>query len=103
MNSANQTRFVFERNVPMRDVSGTLLLARLAAASLHGHERVALETACDLDRSTRTVSINANTDAGHTLALVFLGYVRREFGEDAFELKPASKSAANNPTEGAIA
>jgi hypothetical protein len=73
----------FHRNVPMAEVAGTLQLARLAAESVHGAERVELDAIANLDRRDRRVAIDTTTPSGHTLALVFLGYARREFGADA--------------------
>jgi hypothetical protein len=90
MNTTMATRFTFDPEVSMQEVEGTLCLARLAAESIHGFGRVMLDASCSLDRKQRCVRIDVSTDVGHTLALVFLGYVRREFGEGSVEIVPAS-------------
>lgn len=82
-----QVRFVFGPNVSMQEAEGTLRLAQIAAESLFGSDRVELEAPCASDRSARTIIIQAGTEAGRTLALIFLGYVRREFGADAVRVE----------------
>lgn len=86
--ATNQTCFTFDQTVPLEDVEGTLELSRLAAGILHGMERVELEAPCTLDRGARTVTITTATDAGRTLATIFLGYVRREFGGKSVLVQP---------------
>lgn len=76
-------RFTFTKRVPFTEVAGTLRLACLAAEALHGAERVRLEARYDLDAGARTVAIRVDSEVGKTLAVVFSGYARREFGEDA--------------------
>jgi hypothetical protein len=71
----------------MQEVEGTLVLSRLATQSLHGFDRVELEASCHVDHRQRTIEIEASTDVGHTLALIFLGYCRREFGERSFDVR----------------
>jgi hypothetical protein len=88
------TRFVFDRPISMNAVHGTLRLAQLAAESLHGQDRVALEAARKFDREQRCVVIDVSTDVGRTLAAVFLGYARREFGPDAIEVQPMATGRA---------
>jgi hypothetical protein len=89
----------------MKQVAGTLLLARVATESIHGFDRVSLDAAYELDRRGRSVAIDAHSDVGHTLALVFLGYARREFGEDAVRVVPAARAEtalANRPDKGLV-
>ncbi len=76
----------FMKRVPIDEVAGTLRLACLAAESLHGADRVRLEARYDIDRGARTVAIDMSSEAGKTLAVVFSGYARREFGEGSFEM-----------------
>lgn len=78
--------FLFSVPVSMPEVEATLHLARLAVESLHGEDRVAQETMASVDRASRTCVIDATREVGRTLALVFGGYVRREFGDDAVRM-----------------
>ena len=72
----------FGPEVSMVEVEGTLELARLAAQAIHGEERVELDAAACLDHEYRRVRIDTASSVGRTLALVFLGYARREFGRE---------------------
>lgn len=76
-------RFTFDGTVPIDEVEQTLRLALLAVESLHGEDRVLLETASHVERASRTCVVDTSTDVGRTLALVFAGFVRREFGDEA--------------------
>src|SRR5690349_11809430 len=79
----HQIRIVFDRSVPMAQVSGTFELARLAVESLYGPERLAIEIRAAVNRRRRSVVIGTATSAGRSLGLIFLGFARREFGSDA--------------------
>jgi hypothetical protein len=80
-------KYVFDRSVDMADVETSLLLALLAAESLHGESQVRLEAAHALDADARTCVIDAGGDVGRNLNRLFIGFVRREFGEDAFRVE----------------
>jgi hypothetical protein len=71
----------------MDEVSGTFDLAMLATEALHGADRVALEALYKVDPDSRTVEVDRSTGVGGTLAVVFLGYCRREFGSESFRMK----------------
>lgn len=77
-----QTSFHFGPSVDMRQVKMTLLLARLAAEILHGAECVELQTRTKFDVERRIVRVDTTHPVGRHLALVFCGFVRREFGVD---------------------
>jgi hypothetical protein len=83
----DRIQITFKTDVSMEDAEGTLHLAKLAAQSLHGPERLELEAPWQVDAVRGTVTIDAATEAGRTLALVFLGYARREFGRDAVRVR----------------
>jgi hypothetical protein len=73
----------FRPSVEMAHVSDTLELARLATESLHGPERVQLDARWEMDDADRSVAIDSTSEVGRTLAIVFLGFVKREFGSGA--------------------
>ena len=83
----------FNRSVPMHEVEDTLQLALLAAESVHGAEQVALDDPASVDRRGQRVVIDTSTPPGHTTALVFLGYVRREFGSEVVRVKRFAAAA----------
>ena len=80
-------RFQIGAGISMREVTGTLHLARLAAESLYGEERVELEVNCWADESERVVHVETDSEVGRTLAIVFAGYARREFGDGAVRME----------------
>jgi len=80
-------RYQFREGVPLRDIEETLLLAVLAAESLHGESRVRLDAAYCIEDGKRACVIDAGTDVGRDISKIFTGLVSREFGEDAFQVE----------------
>ena len=77
-------RYVFTPDAPIEEVEASLLLAILATESLHGECQVRLEAAHYFDAAKCACVIDAGTPVGRDLNRLFTGFVRREFGEDAF-------------------
>jgi hypothetical protein len=84
-------RYTFRDEIKISDVKESLLLAAMAAESLHGRSRVHLDASFHLDEAGRTCVIDAGTEVGQDIAGIFTGYLTREFGEDAFQLERAPK------------
>jgi len=84
--SNTQVRFVFDDSVVPKEAEGTLRLAVMAVESLFGPGRVALECRYRLDLRRRIALIDTTGEVGRTLALIFGGFIRREFGHDAVRL-----------------
>lgn len=80
--TSRNTTFTFSAAVDLSEVEATLRLAILAVESLHGSVRVQLELDVHIDRAGRCVAVCTDTEVGRCLAVIFGGYVRREFGED---------------------
>jgi len=85
-------KYVFDSSVDIADVETSMLLALLATESLHGESQVRLEAAHALDAEGRACVIDAGGDVGRDLNRLFVGFVRREFGEDAFRAELITKS-----------
>ena len=85
-------RYIFTPDVPLEDLEVSLLLAVLSAESLHGEAQVRLDAAHFFDSNQRACVIDANTSVGRDLNRLFVGFVRREFGEDAFRVERITKS-----------
>ena len=79
-------RYRFNSAVDITDVEASLLLALLATESLHGESQVRLEASHAMDVEGRTCVIDAGSNVGRDLNRLFVGFVRREFGEDAFRV-----------------
>ena len=80
-------RYHFEPTVDVTDIEASLLLAVLATESLHGESQVRLEAAHALDAESCTCAIDAGTPVGRDLNRLFVGFLRREFGEDSFHVE----------------
>ncbi len=80
-------KFVFDASVEMKSVEDSLMLAALAAESVHGRSSVRIDACFRLDPKSRICLIDEGTDVGRTIAHVFLGYLSTEFGEGAFSLR----------------
>ena len=90
-------RYRFDATVPVQELEGTLLLAVLAAESLHGEATVALDARFAIDPERCTLVIDAGTDAGRTIARVFGGYVRHEFGAGSYTVERLSDREVVGP------
>jgi hypothetical protein len=80
-------RYVFNAAVAMDEVEASLLLAVVAAESLHGESQVRLDASHYLDPIKRACVIDAATAVGRDVNRLFVGFLRREFGEDAFRVE----------------
>lgn len=80
-------RFTIDDSVAWEDVESSLVLALMGVESLHGAERARLEAAHVLDRDKRTLVVDASSQVGRDLNRLFVGYLRREFGDDAFQVE----------------
>ena len=86
-------RYTFSEGLPIEDVEASLLMALLSVESLHGESQARLEAAHAFDAEKRCCVIDAGTDVGRDLNRLFVGYLRREFGEDAFKVQRVDESA----------
>ena len=80
-------RYAFTPGVPIEEVEASLLLAVLATESLHGEAQTRLDAAHYLDTDHRACVIDAGTAVGRDFNRLFVGFIRREFGEDAFQVE----------------
>jgi len=86
-------RYIFEKRVPFADVLDTFDLAMIAVESLHGEARTRLDAGFTDDTARRVLVIDASTPVGRALNQVFIGYVTREFGADAFRVRRVDRVA----------
>jgi hypothetical protein len=85
--TGNSYCYEFRRDVPMQDVEASLQLAFLATESLHGETQVRLDAAHSLNHRKRCCMINVQSRVGRDISRIFTGFLRHEFGEDAFSIK----------------
>jgi hypothetical protein len=86
-------RYSFAPSVPFEEVEASLLLAIMAAESLHGQTQVRLDAGHALDAEKRCVVIDAATVVGRDVNRLFAGFISREFGEDVFQVERAAPPA----------
>jgi hypothetical protein len=97
-------RFELAPPVPIDNVEASLLLAIWSTESLHGADQVRLDASHYLDLGQRVCVIDASTVVGRDLSRLFAGSLRREFGDDAFEvvrIDPETHNDATGPVEAA--
>jgi hypothetical protein len=79
--------YLFLGPVPIEEIEVSLLLAVLATESLHGEAQVRLDACHVFDAEQRRCVIDATTQVGRDLNRLFVGFLRREFGEEAFKVE----------------
>ena len=86
--------YEFGPSAPSDEVEATLILAVLAAESLHGEAQVRLDAAHTFDPDRRFCTIDAGTAVGRDLNRLFAGFVAREFGRNGFTVTrgPAARA-----------
>lgn len=81
-------RYTFTAAVPIEEIEASILLAIIATENLHGETQVRIDAAHFLDPDERTCTICAGTLVGQDFNRMFAGFMRREFGDDSFEVEP---------------
>ena len=85
-------RYLIEPHVPLAEIEASIVLSLLATESLHGESQVRLDAAHTLDADRRACVIDAQTAVGRDLNRLFVGFLRREFGEDAFTVERVTET-----------
>ena len=80
-------RYAFVPEVPVEEIEASLLLAVLGAESLHGEAQVRMDAGHCFEPTKRACVIDAGTPVGRDLNRLFVGFLRREFGEDSFQVE----------------
>jgi len=92
-------RYSFPPCVPVEEIEATLLLALWGAESLYGEAQVRLDATHFLDSDRRACVIDASTPVGRDVNRLFVGFVRREFGQDAFRVERVDAVPSQHPQE----
>lgn len=80
-------RYDFHETVATEDVEAALLLAIWGCEALHGEVQTRLDAAHYLDLAKRACVIDAGTLVGRDLNRLFVGFINREIGADAFHIE----------------
>jgi len=81
-------RFEFEPDVSLTEAEQTLHLALFAVGGLYGEARVRLEAAYRVDEICTAIGVDASTEVGAAVVKIYAGLLLKEFGEDAFRVRP---------------
>src|SRR5262245_45507348 len=93
-------RIQFGDTLNLNDVQETLLLAELAAESIHGVAAVVLSGMHALDRQSKICEIDATAPAGQDLSRLFISFLLHEFGEGAFHVQRMDKLSSSDAQRG---
>jgi hypothetical protein len=97
--SSDLFRYQFIPSVPSGELEATLVLAILATESLHGVSQVRLDAAHAFDADRRICIIDARSEVGRDLNRLFVGFVTREFGDSAFEVRRVDEGTRESVAE----
>ena len=78
------TRVTFLGKTDMDAVNATLHVAVTAASILYGRDRVEMRDRPQVNYSFNTVTLDSSDEVGRTLALIFVGFVKREYARTKF-------------------
>lgn len=92
-------RYSVAAHVPLEVIEATLVLALMAVESLYGEAQVRLDAAHFFDDHRRACVIDAGTPVGRDLNRLFVGFVHREFGVDAFRVERVDAVSTHQPKD----
>jgi hypothetical protein len=93
-------RFEFVHRVDIDEVEQTLALSILAVGCLQGLAAIRLDAGYAIDRDSRVIVVDGDTETGRAVTRVFTGFCIHEFGDDAFSV---SRPVEKGPRGGAAA
>lgn len=87
-------RYIFDPKSSIETIEAALLLGIVGVESLYGESQARLDVQHILDRQKRACTLDASTRIGRDLNRLFIGYLRREFGESGFRVRRIQAAAA---------
>ena len=90
-------RYVFSRQVPITEAMATLELTLIAVESLHGESRTRMDARCTVSLLDRTLEVDASTHVGQALNQIFVGFLTREFGANAYSVTAVARAKQAAP------
>jgi len=85
--SRNVYRYAFTDAVPTDEIETTILLAIIAAESIHGETQVRLDFSHTFDAKHRSCVIDADSPVGRDVNKLLAGFLSKEFGRDSFRVE----------------
>ncbi len=96
----NAYRYRFDEGVDLHQAEETLLLSVLAAEGLYGQARVRMDAAYAVDPGLHAIIVDAGTDVGEAVNLIFTAFILREFGSARVRVRRVEGLFAGNGQEG---
>lgn len=75
-----------ESEITFEEASVTLKMCVLAAKSLHGESQFFLDSPFYIEHSSGTFLIDMESKTGRDLNLLFIGFLKKEFGPNSFSI-----------------
>lgn len=85
-------RYEFSSDVNLDAAEASLVLAHMAIEHLHGECATRLDAGHAWDGIHRQCVIDASNQIGLELNRLFVGFLKREFGPDAFRVERVTKA-----------
>ena len=95
----NVYRYTFNPDASWADVEVALVLAQISTESLHGETETRLDVSHAFDSEKMTCVVDAFTIAGSDFNKLFVGYLRRDLGEDGFKVERLGANPKQEPLE----
>lgn len=92
--TADLYRYDFDETVSTEDVQSALLLAVWGCEALHGEAQTRLDASHYFDPEKSACVVDARTPVGRDLNRLFVGFISREIGMDAFTIERIAQEAA---------
>ena len=87
-------RFTFSDDSLLDEAEMKLQLSIFAVEGLFGAARVRLEFSYFRDLPNRMILVDGTNEVGNTIVRIFTSLLAREFGDDAFRVRPVQANGA---------
>jgi hypothetical protein len=94
-------RYRFGPQVQHREVEQTLRVAAVAVEGLYSTAAMNMDVCWCLSQVWRVCTIDASSDVGRDLSLIFTNFLIRQFGRESFEVEALTPSCPGPTTENA--
>ena len=92
--TADLYRYDFDETVATEDIESALLLAVWGCEALHGEAQTRLDAAHYFDPAKSACVVDSRTPVGLDLNRLFVGFISREIGMDAFTIERIAEETA---------
>jgi hypothetical protein len=85
-------RYEFDQKVAAEEIEASLLIALIGTESLHGETATQLGSSHLFDAAKHVCIVDVETPVGRDFNSLFAGFLRREFGPEAFRVRRVRSS-----------